>query len=554
MRAPRRVLAAAAAVLVGMCGACAAGSSEVKEAVTTGQPDSSKSQLSGLPTSAEMAQARTDVEKLPTRRLAAQIVVPRRPNDSVEAARLVREMGYGGMAHFAEHTPADKTKVVQNITEANKRISAAVQSDRQWPAFIAVDQEGGPVTRVGDPLTRFGAVMGLGAARDTKLAQRVGASSATELAGLGFTVVLAPDADVTSGEQDPTIGVRSASSDSKLAAEIVAGLAQGYADGGVVAVAKHFPGHGSVPADTHQGRVRQRMPMSVLRDRDFLPFQELVDAGVPGVMTAHIVLDAVDGTTPSTMSRPVLSGLLRQELGFRGLVVTDALEMGAIGIDSGAAAVRSVWAGADVLLMPSDPKAAVEGLVKAVESGALDRSRLVDAAARMVATLRHAPVRATQGPTQPGSGKDVADAAAAAAITQLGGKCGAPLVKGGIVISGGTAGDRALLAESAKAAGLAVGAGTAVRLIDSVVYRAAEEKKPHLVAKVTPPTPDAVTVALDVPYALAREQGATLATFGRTPAVMRALVEVLVGHKPAAGRLPVAVGTHAVGAGCGASQ
>lgn len=538
------------------------------------------SPVDALPTQAEIEEARVDVEKLSTRRLAAQLVVPRRENDTVAAASGIRDVGYGGAVHFAEHTPERAEDVVEGVTRANMRLEQAVAADRSWPAFIAVDQEGGPVARIGAPLTQFGAAMGLGAAGDPDLAREVGAGAARELAELGFTVVLAPVADVTVGPSDPTIGVRSPGSDPQLVASIASGLAEGYADAGLVSVAKHFPGHGSVTGDTHTGEVHQDASVEELRERDLVPFTRMTEHGAPAIMTAHVIVDQVDAGSPATFSKPVLTGLLREDVGFRGLVLSDALDMGAVSASEGEAsapvgpgepAVRAVEAGVDVLLMPSDPQAAVESLTAAVESGRLTRERLVDSAARMVATLRHAAVRSTLPPAEAGSHEQLAASAGRRSITQLSGACGARLVGDGITVSGGTAQDRSLLTAAAQEAGLQVGSGTAVRLVGGEGYNAAEGQPAVLgptpredelaaallrdpVAAPAPATPEAVTVALDVPYPLAGLAGTTLATYGRTGATMTALVEILRGETAPQGKLPVAVGGHPVGSGCGSGR
>ena len=545
-----------------------AGTTENAGNTVTG--DSGAALIGGLPTAEELQRARRDADRLDTRRLAAQLVVPRRENEVAAAEKLTRQVGFGGAVLFAEHVPAGASAVVSTVTKANEAISRAVASDRSWPAFIAVDQEGGPVQRLGAPLTQFPSAMALGAAGDGSLAREVGAASGSELAALGFTAVLAPDADVTSGPDDPTIGVRSPGADAQLVSRIALGYARGYADAGLVSVGKHFPGHGSVSGDTHVGSVRQRASLDALLARDLLPFGDLVEAGVPALMTAHIVLDAVDAAAPATLSAPVLTGLLRERLGFEGLIITDALEMGAVtqGAGPGEAAVRAVEAGADVLLMPSDPRAAASALAQAVESGRLSRDRLLDSAARMIATLRHAAERAQVAPVTPktpmsapqNAHAEIATKVARASITQLSGTCGERLVADGIVITGGSQTDRDLLRAAAREAGLRVGAGTPVTLIGGGGYRAAENapgaagNAPEKRTGAASSRAAGVLIALDVPYPLGGAPGVALAAFGRTPATFSALVEVLTGEREAQGTLPVPVGATPIGYGCASTK
>lgn len=516
--------------------------------------------IGGVPSEEDVVRARKDAEALATPRLAAQLVVPRRENDVAAAAALTQEVGFGGVVLFSEHVPSDPAALVSTVTGANERITRAVAHDRGWPAFVAVDQEGGPIQRLGAPLTQFPSAMALGASDDEGLAREVGSASGSELAALGFTVVLAPVADVTSGPGDPTIGVRSPGSDPARVSRIAQGYAQGYADAGLVSVAKHFPGHGSVSGDTHVGAVHQRADLHSLLRRDLLPFRDLAVAGAPAVMTAHVVLDEVDPQAPATLSQPVLTGVLRERLGFRGLIVTDALEMGAVtqGAGPGEAAVRALEAGADVLLMPTDPRAAVTAVTAAVESGRLSRERLLDSAALMIATLRHAAERADVAPVAPSPGAqtptgphaDLALQVARSSITQLTGRCGERLVGDSITVSGGEERDRALLQEAARAAGLGVGGGTPVRLVGGGTYRAAEGDAPGEQTGTAGASSTDVTIALDVPYPLADSRGVTLAAFGRTPATFTALAEVLSGERAAPGVLPVEVGSRSVGAGC----
>lgn len=513
--------------------------------------------VGGIPTAGRLAAARAEVSRLSLPRLAAQLVVPRQSGDRATAAAALRTTGYGGYAVFRDNLPAGAAAVPAAEADNRAFTQAVAASGRSWPAFISIDQEGGPVTRLDAPLTQFPAVMALGAADDAALARRVGAASGAELRGLGYTVVLAPVADVTIGVGDPTIGVRSAGSDPRRVARVATGLAAGYADAGILSTLKHFPGHGGVTADTHVGTVVQNASLARLRQRDLLPFQRAAQAGAPAVMTAHIVLRAVDADRPTTVSARVLTGVLREQLGFRGLIVTDALEMAAVAERFGPdkAAVEATRAGADVLLMPADPKAAVDALVSAVGDGTLTRSRLEESAARMVATLRAA-VHEPPAPSAPGSHDSVAAQLAAASITQLTGRCGARLVGSGIAISGGE-GDRAALTRAAKAAGLRTGSGTSVVLRGGSTYRAAEGGDS---ASGSGGSGGAlrgdVVVGLDAPYALAQDTArvAKLATFGRTPATYSGLVDVLLGKRTAGGTLPVAVGDKGVGAGCGRSK
>lgn len=518
-----------------------------------------------LPTADELARARADVGKLDVVRLAAQLVVPRQEGTGAAAADVVRRSHVGGVAAFGNVVPSDPDRVRPQVGASNRAVQEAVRSDgRDWPAFVAVDQEGGSVNRIGAPLTRFPAPMALGAARNPELTTRVGLVSGSQLRELGFTVVLAPSADVTAGAQDPTIGTRSPGGDPAAVTTTAGALLAGYREAGVLATLKHFPGHGGVRADSHLGIARQPASLETLTTRDLRPFADLA-AAAPAVMVGHIQLSAVDAKLPSTLSKTVVTGLLRTTQHFAGLVVSDALEMHAITdrYGAGEAAVRAIEAGCDVILIPADTTAAIDALAAAVRSGRLSRERLEESAARMVAALRHAHASPPR-PVSPGTARETAQALAAASITQLDGGCGRAMVRGGITILGGDAADRAALAAAARAAGLKVGSGPVVRLLGGGGYRAAEGGKAAEGAEGAEGAgsersrviggfrPGEIAVALDRPYVLTsgRPGAVLIATYGRTPETFAALVDVLLGKHKAGGRLPVQVGRYPIGAGC----
>jgi beta-N-acetylhexosaminidase len=370
--------------------------------------------------------------------------------------------------------------------------------------------------------------MTLGAAADGALARRAARASGEELRALGFTMVFAPVADVTSGPDDPTIGSRSASSDPAIVAEVVSGAVRGYADAGIIAVAKHFPGHGSVPADSHLELPVQTATLAELRRRDLVPFGAAVDARVPAVMVAHIDVQSVDAGVPSSLSGKVLD-LLRDELGFAGLVVTDAQNMAAVAGSYGAgdAAVRALMAGVDVVLMPADVRAAHAAIVAAVSDGRLRAARLAEAATRVVALMiRQLDEPAAPPPAVVGTHELQSYLVSRAGLTVVSGPCSGALVGDSIQIVGATEADRRRVADAASDKGLTIGAGDVVRLLGG-----------------SRPGSGDVVVALDTPYALAGSSATTsrIALYGRTPAAFKALVDVLVGSGTSDGTLPVDV-------------
>ncbi|PZF83470.1 beta-N-acetylhexosaminidase [Jiangella anatolica] len=458
---------------------------------------------------------------MPVERQAGQVIVARFAGPEPPTAQ-IQELGLGGVILMG-----DNVESPEQVEQATAAIQQA-GGDRGYPVIIGIDQEGGTVARITDPATEFPAYMTLGASRDATMAAQVAEASGTELRGMGLTMVFAPDADVTTGPDDPTIGTRSASSDPQVVAETVQASLRGYAQAGIVAVPKHFPGHGSVPADSHEELPVQTASLDELRARDLVPFQAVVDAGAEAIMVAHIDVEAVDPGVPSSLS-PKVIGLLRDELGFDGLVVTDAQDMAAIsaGYGSGAAAVRSLAAGADIVLMPADVESAHTAIVDAVASGELPADRLAEAATRGVALMLHEAAGPAPDPAAVGTHAELSYQESLGGITVVAGACSGPLVEGVIRVVGGEEADRIRFDEAAAAAGLTTDANapTTVRLLGG-----------------TDPGSGDVVVALDRPYALGRSDAPVkIALYGRTPGAFRALAEVLAGTSPARGTLPVAV-------------
>ena len=465
------------------------------------------------------------------------------------------------------------------VTGANTALTQQVR--RRWPLFLGVDQEGGVVERLRGASTRFPAFMSAGAAGNAVLTQASYAASGAELRGLGFTVDFAPVADVTSGPRDPTIGSRSASEDPLGVAEHMTAAALGYLASGVVPVVKHFPGHGSVPDDSHLTLPVQKRSLVQLEQVELVPFAAAVSAGLPAVMVGHIDVRAVDPRVPSSLSRKVIHGLLRHDLGFQGLVVTDSLSMAAITRDRNPSrvAVQAIRAGADVLLMPPAPRTARAALVKAVRAGDLPRRRLEQAAARQIALLTH--VSGQRG-KPPGSARAASRKLSAAAVTLVAGPCQGPLV-GDAVHPYGDPGAVATFTTAAEAAGVIVlqrrnppsklaGATAEPRRRAKEWrrqfrrrYRGWERREARRERRLArwnkreesrlaagtaigftgyrdAPVDGAVAVATDSPWALgAVSAPVRIATYGDTPGAMDVLVKVLLGRASAPGRLPVRV-------------
>jgi beta-glucosidase len=235
--------------------------------------------------------------------------------------------------------------------------------------------------------------------RALHLAERYGRCTGREARALGLNWVLAPVCDVNNNPANPVINVRAWAEQPTAAAELVAAFCRGLQAEGVLGCAKHFPGHGDTCSDSHLELPLLPHDRQRLEAIELPPFRAAIAAGVATVMTAHLLLPALDPQRPATLSAAVLTGLLRQELGFNGLVVTDALMMEAISASygPGEAAVLALEAGADLVLMPADADAAIAALVAAVQGGRLSRERLEASAQRRRTALERLPI----GPIEP---------------------------------------------------------------------------------------------------------------------------------------------------------
>jgi len=327
-------------------------------------------------------------------RAAAATLLASFPGEQVPAWLLDRIAGgLGGVCLYGSNRGADLPAV------------AATAHDARSDVLVALDEEGGDVTRL--EAATGSSVPGnaaLGAVDDIDLTGAVAAALGDALRAAGIDLDLAPCADANTDPANPVIGVRSFGADPELVARHTAAFVDGLQGAGVAACVKHFPGHGAVAVDSHLGLPTLSAPLELLHSRELVPFRAAVHAGSAAVMTGHLRVPALDDD-PATVSRRILTGLLRDELGFTGAVVTDALDMGGIGgpAEIPANVARAVGAGADLCCLGPDNTeelvgACVRALADAVAGGELAEARLLDAAAR-VAALRFPP--RDRGPEQP---------------------------------------------------------------------------------------------------------------------------------------------------------
>ena len=343
------------------------------------------------------------------RTLALRVLLPGFTGTTLpDDYRALLEEGLGGICYFGSNTT--------DGPDALAALSADIRAANP-AAVVAVDEEGGDVSRLHtrEPSPVLGAAA-LGGAADPELTEAVGRWVGHELASVGVTLDLAPVADVNSDPDNPVIGTRSFGVDPEQVAAHVAAWTRGLQSTGVAACAKHFPGHGDTATDSHLGLPRIEVDADTLATRELVPFDAAVEAGTAAVMTSHIVVPAIDPDRPATLS-PVVLGMLREVLGFDGVVVSDALDMAGASATLGIpqAAVQALAAGCDLLCLgPDKPSLLVlevrDAVVAAVADGRLPYDRLADAA-RRVATLG---VRATTTRPEPPDAVRLAGAAASA--------------------------------------------------------------------------------------------------------------------------------------------
>lgn len=262
------------------------------------------------------------------------------------------------------------------------------------PVFLGVDEEGGEVSRVAGnknfSVTEYESMRAIGDSKDTSQAYDVGKTLASYLKELGFNIDFAPNADVITNSGNTVIGDRSFGEDPQLVADMASQVVKGLQDNGVSACLKHFPGHGGTIEDSHEGRAYTDKNLEEMEEKELLPFKEGIKADPDFIMAGHISIPkSLGDNTPASLSEKVLTGLLRDRYGYDGIIITDALNMKAVsGVYSPAeASVKAILAGADMLLMPDDFRAAYNGVLEAVEEGDLSEER-IDASVERILRLK----------------------------------------------------------------------------------------------------------------------------------------------------------------------
>jgi len=303
---------------------------------------------------------------------------------SSDVKRMIRDFAVGHVILFGRNVDSPE-QVADLVRELQ---SVARDASHSLPLMVAVDQEGGRVSRLPEPWTIWPPMRAVGRVGSEEVARKVGAGLAAELSACGIRWDMAPDVDVDTNPKNPVIGDRSFGEDPALVGRLGAAVVRGLQEGGVAACAKHFPGHGDTDVDSHLELPTVDHPRSRLDEVELPPFRAAIEARVASIMTAHVLVRDLDDSVPATLSPRVVGGLLRKDMKYDGVIVSDDLEMKAVAAQWGVgpAAVKAAQAGCDILPVCATTEAqveAIESVIRALEAESLSWGAMDDACARI---------------------------------------------------------------------------------------------------------------------------------------------------------------------------
>lgn len=297
----------------------------------------------------------------------------------------------GGFVYFSDNLQSE-----QQVQDMLRNVQKYSEDRIGLPAFLSVDEEGGTVARVASTgrfdVTDVGDMAKIGASGDVQQARQAGETIGSYLSELGFNLDFAPDADVLTNPDNTVVKKRSFGSDPRVVSDMSLAVAQGLAQHQVHSVYKHFPGHGATAGDTHQGYAYTDKTLDELKQSELIPFENAIQNNAAFIMAAHISAPRVTGDdTPASLSKTIITDILRGQMGYDGIVVTDAMNMGAVTeqYTSAQAAVKALQAGADLVLMPEDFQEAYQGVLDAVKDGTLTEQRVNESVTRIVKVKVH---------------------------------------------------------------------------------------------------------------------------------------------------------------------
>ncbi len=292
----------------------------------------------------------------------------------------------GGFVYFSDNLQSE-----QQVQEMLSNVQKYSKDRTGLPAFLSVDEEGGTVARVAGSgrfdVPNVGNMADIGASGDVQKAKQAGETIGTYLSALGFNLDFAPDADVLTNPENTVVKKRSFGSDPQVVSDMSLAVAQGLSQHQIHSVYKHFPGHGATEGDTHKGYAYTNKTLDELKQSELIPFEYAIKNGAEFIMAAHIsVPNITNDDTPTSLSKTMITDVLREQMGYDGIVVTDAMNMGAVTeqYTSAQAAVKALQAGADIILMPENFKEAYQGVLDAVKSGELTEEQIDTAVTRIV--------------------------------------------------------------------------------------------------------------------------------------------------------------------------
>lgn len=323
--------------------------------------------------------AAAQLEKLSVEQKIGQLVIVGMEGTTVDdmSIRMLEKYHVGGFIFFRDNiqSTAQAVKLFNDLKKANE--------SNPLPLWLSLDEEGGRVTRLPDELVKIPASGVIGKSKNPKLAEEVGRQIGRRLSGYGLNMDFAPVLDVNSNPRNPVIGDRAFGSTADQVSRMGLAAMKGIAGAGVVPVVKHFPGHGDTAMDSHLGLPVIKHDKTRLNQVELAPFRDAIEAGADVVMVGHLLMEKIDPDTPASFSKPVITGLLREELGFEGVVITDDMTMGAVAQSEkgiGEAAIQSVLAGTNIVLVGHDyglEEEVLKSLSEAVRSGRIP-AKLLD--------------------------------------------------------------------------------------------------------------------------------------------------------------------------------
>lgn len=340
---------------------------------------------SSAPPRQETDSIKLQIQQMTVEEKVGQMVIVGVEGDTFNSSirKMIEDYHVGGFIFMGNSIKGTSQllKLINDIKAAN--------ADNKIPLFLSLDQEGGRVDRMPLDFNRYPTNKSIGKINNDKLSYNIGSAIAHEISSFGFNMDFAPVLDINSNPKNPVIGDRSFGTSSKLVSSLGVETMKGIQEGNVISVVKHFPGHGDTSVDSHIGLPKVNKDLEELLGFEIIPFKEAIKNNADAIMIAHILLPKIDSKYPVSLSRAVINDILRQQLNFKGIVITDDMTMGAISknYSLGAAAVKSINAGSDIILVAHDYNKAIEvvaSITKAVENGDIKMDRIDESTYRVL--------------------------------------------------------------------------------------------------------------------------------------------------------------------------